>query len=299
MNYQRNNRYNNRPPPPSNNRRSDNRNWREPEDEPSQQAQPQRKPRPPSQRKRDTARQDKFRENNPKTTQALKDIEDKINKALYFGFGDSLTAEKQVDFSIQKTAAIVPVTTRAVGFYTQWTFKKIYELYGRRPDRIPECSPYAFYRVSLAQFEYRLLCGKASQINTLGIDAGLFYRPRLDIEHRDVVKSAALTFSPLANMIAGVGNFEYEGESYYVKCPADQILGILFSNLDTVVTAMANPATPRKSMLISRLPNVNLNTPTQVTIADLKLLWIHHQKKPLKLLLCCNRTLASEKSLVD
>lgn len=75
--------------------------------------------RPPSQRKRDLARQDAFHENHRvKSKQALQDIEDKINKVMYFSFGDALTAEKQVDFLIQKTAAVVPVTTWAVGFYS-------------------------------------------------------------------------------------------------------------------------------------------------------------------------------------
>lgn len=144
---------------------------------PQQRSKP--KSRPPSQRKRDQIRQETFRENNSKSKQTLQDIEDNIHKALYFGFGDALTAEKSDDFSIQKTAAVVPVTTRAVGFYTQWLYKKVYELYGRRPELIPECSPYAFYRVSLAQFDYRLICARSSQVNTLGIEAGLFYRPRL------------------------------------------------------------------------------------------------------------------------
>lgn len=245
--YQRNSDQRNRRPLPPQNRRQDQNAWREPprEEERPPQERTTRRPRPPSQRQRDSRRQDAFRDNNPKTKQAQKDIEDRINKELYFGFGDAITAEKQVDFAIQKTAAIVPVTTRAVGFYSQWLFKKIYELYGRRPDRVPECTPYAFYRVSLAQYEYRLLCGRSAQVNTLGIDAGLFYRPRLTIEERDVIKAMAVTFSPLTNLIAGIGNFEYEGEAYYVKCPDDYVLGILFSNLRTIVERISNPATPQ------------------------------------------------------
>lgn len=70
--------------------------------------------RPPSQRKRDSARQDAFHENHRIKSKQ----QDKINKAMYFSFGDAQTAEKQVDFLIQKTAAVVPVTIRAVGFYS-------------------------------------------------------------------------------------------------------------------------------------------------------------------------------------
>lgn len=123
---------------------------------------------------------------------------------------------------------------------------KIYELYGRREDRVPECTPYAFYRVALAQFEFRLLCGKPSNLNTLETgEFGLFYRPRMDIEERDIVKMMRINFSPFVNLISAIGTFEYNGDVYHTLCPTDLTLGILYSNLRHVVDTMSNPLTPQ------------------------------------------------------
>lgn len=80
----------------------------------------------------------------------------------------------------------------------------------------------------------------------------------------------AVTFSPLANLLAGVGNFEYESESYYVKCPNDRILGILFSNLEATVQAVANPATPQAERQqfydLNPLPFANWNQPVRAGV---------------------------------
>lgn len=79
-----------------------------------------------------------------------------------------------------------------------------------------------------------------------------------------------VTFSPLVNLIAGIGSFEYEGEAYYVKCPNDDILGIMFSNLRTIVERYVNPLTPRLERQqfydLCPLPFANWNQPQRAGV---------------------------------
>ncbi|CAF4823516.1 unnamed protein product [Pieris macdunnoughi] len=111
--------------------------------------------------------------------------------------------------------------------------------------RIPECTPYAFYRVTLAQFEYRLL--KAKCYLSYNTDDALFYRPRLTMDIRSLIESIWFTCLPVGKIIAGIGTVNYKGKVFYPRCLKDNVLGILYSNLKEIVTAMANPNTPPES----------------------------------------------------
>lgn len=176
-----------------------------------------------------------------------------------------MTAEKQIDFTTQKTAAIVPVTTRAVGFYHCVYLRRFTNCTVVGQTEFPSAHHMRFIVCHLRNMN-TVFCAEDRPKSS----KCLFYRPRLDIEHRDVVKSMAVTFSPLANLIAGVGNFEYEGEAYYVKCPADDVLGILFSNLERVVDVYANPATPQPVRQqfydLCPLPFANWNQPVRAGV---------------------------------
>lgn len=80
----------------------------------------------------------------------------------------------------------------------------------------------------------------------------------------------AVSFSPLTNLLDGIGSFEYENEAYYVKCPNDKILGILFSNLREAVERVANPETlqaDRQAFYdLNPLPFANWNQPARAGV---------------------------------
>lgn len=102
-------------------------------------------------------------------------------------------------------------------------------MHGRQEGRIPLCTPYQFYRVLLSQVEYRALCVRSDQINiSESFNPDFFYRPRMDQEFRDVAKSIALTFAPLANTISAMGNININNHTYYPQIPLVIIIIINF-----------------------------------------------------------------------
>ncbi|XP_022122046.2 uncharacterized protein LOC110997957 isoform X1 [Pieris rapae] len=210
-----------------------------------------------------------YKRETSKSIQTLKDLLCKKDGTFLCRFrGSSIV----LHVSVIKLALVVPVTTRSVGFYTQYLFKQVYALYGQEVpectpcENVPKCTPYAFYRVTLAQFEYRLLMAKRYLNHDTGNDA-LFYTPHLTLDIRSVIQSISFTFLPVSKIIAGIGTVTYNGQVFYPRCLKDSVLGILYSNLKEIVTAMANPNSPTESRRafydLNPLPFAKWNQPHQ------------------------------------
>lgn len=75
----------------------------------------------------------------------------------------------------------------------------------------------------------------------------VIYRPRLDFEQQQPLSGCGNNFNLIANTIRAVGNFEFAGERYYPFLPKSNMispLNVIYSNLQSVVTALATRNTP-------------------------------------------------------
>jgi hypothetical protein len=195
---------------------------------------------------RDRARQDEFRKK--KGAETMERIAAELDKRLCFGFAGFDEAALRQQIELQRRAVLAPVSTRGIGFYTQSVMTKVHQTY----HHVPACSVYEAYRVSLAQFSYRLQCSKRDQVVTAVTDDNLYQRQRIDSDHQEVLMGFKLNFSPIANLINAVGNITIGDTPWYFRLPRENIAlphNVSWENLRDTVLALSNPATAQEIRL--------------------------------------------------
>lgn len=127
-------------------------------------------------KRRDKQRQDAQRKAAGEKVMA--DLQKELDKRLYFGFASEVKAATNQVFELIEQAKIAPVSTRGLGFFSQSIFIKIYQTL----KNVPQCSVYELYRLTLAQFELKLLGSQCGQIMPYPNADNLYYRPQIILQ---------------------------------------------------------------------------------------------------------------------
>lgn len=220
----------------------------------------------PSRKNRDQRRLDSLREK--KGAETMDRIAKELDKRLCFGFENYDEAALRQQIAVQPRALVEPVSTRSVGFYVQSIFIKINQTY----RNIPACTVFEAYRVSLAQYSYRLLTARRTQAGSTVVDEALYQRPRLDSDQQEAIMGMRLNFAPIANIINAIGNVNFGGVDHYFRVPANPFVlptNVTFENLRNTVQALSNYMTPQEVRL-----HFYLNNPLPDASLELKIIKI-------------------------
>lgn len=139
------------------------------------------------------------------TGQAATTAKIDLESKLFFGFSNLNIAATAQSVQPLDQAKCVPVSTRAIGFYVQSIFTKIQQLY----SQLPECTAYDAYRVSLAQFEMRMIALLKTQRLPTNVDRDTLSPPALTIQERDLIEGHSINFGPISSLLNSLGNFEF------------------------------------------------------------------------------------------
>lgn len=136
-------------------------------------------------------------------------------------------------------AKIVPVTTRGIGFATQSIYVRVMGTI----RNLPICSVYQLYRLSLAQFKYKISRALHNNCLPTNVNRALYLHPIFRSDLEEVLLSMQINFNLLANIIDAVGVFSYGDVTYYPRIPnlVNSRCAVILSNLIQTVLAMSNP----------------------------------------------------------
>jgi len=211
-------------------------------EEPSGPSFVQKRGKPPSKRGRDKARSERHR--LMIGAEESKELKKELDKTLFFGFNLEAKAIDASGFNVVKQAKVLPVSTRVVGLTVQSMFVTL----NQRLTKLPDCSVYEAYRVSLAQTELKMMKSQEASVLRVNAENISFYRPRLSIEEEKILKTCPINFNVIANAINAIGKFEYNQTTYYPKFINRSVpdpYTITYSNLKRTVYGLSLPGTPR------------------------------------------------------
>lgn len=205
------------------------------------------KHRSPTVRKRTDTRMERFRDR--KSTDHTATEHKKIFDKLMFGYNIQEDAINALQIISMPRTIVVPVSTRAVGFMVLFLFAKFARLKIKLPT---ECSMYRLYRLTLLQFELKVMQAKHEHLSR-ATGGKLFSTLQATFEQVQTVSELGAQFAPLANLVNSVGVFKGFNTQYLPRFAAAEIhdglrvpepTTVTFSNLREVVMMLSLRTTP-------------------------------------------------------
>lgn len=165
-----------------------------------------------------------------------------------FGFKSEVEMMRALQIVTFPKSVIVPITFRSAGFMCQFLFCKFAVL----RIRMPLCSVYELFHVTLLQLEARLDASMREQCSRNVDDDTDFVTLRITIEQLRIVSTLRANIAPLANIIHNQGLIKGFNTDYILRIAAPLLqnglravepTGVYFSSLQWNVTKMADGRT--------------------------------------------------------
>lgn len=167
---------------------------------------------------------------------AKKSLDAHLDSRLYAEYSDVSAAFRAMQISEQKTASIVPISTRGVGIV-------ISSITNRLHRQLPtlDIPINAWFRVSLCQMEAKLLDAQDAQnLPVPDPSEGLVNMP---YDFRQKIGSIMANVAPLSLVLSSVGNVQVGDVAYFPRLSPSAVLCPTVSTLRNYVLAAATDVT--------------------------------------------------------